>query len=236
MWITKKFKNYFFRGLAVLLPTILTIGIFIWGYTFIQKYISIHINRGLVWLTIFLRNESGEAAIDEWNKFWIDGIGSIAGFAIALVAVCMVGALLASVIGKTLWRMIEKFITRTPFLGQVYPYIKQITDFLFKDERQKQMFSRVVAVEYPHPGVWVIGMVTGEGIKKIADNVKKEMLTILIPTSPTPFTGYVVVVPKERTIELDISIEQALRFIVSGGVINPNSIQADSLIEDKSEN
>lgn len=236
MWITKKFKSYFFRGLAVLLPTILTIGIFVWGYTFIQKYISIHINRGLVWLTMLLRNETGQAYLDEWNQFWINGAGSIAGFVIALVAVCVVGALFASVIGKTLWRMIEKFITRAPFLGKVYPYIKQITDFLFKDEKQKKMFSRVVAVEYPHPGVWVIGMVTGKGIKKIADSVKEEMITILIPTSPTPFTGYVVIIPKKRTIELDISIEQALRFIVSGGVINPGDMQTDTLIEDESKN
>lgn len=231
MWITKKFKSYFFRGMAVLLPTILTIWIFIWGYGFIQKYISVHVNRGLVWLTMFLKGEQGEAAVEEWSRFWIDGWGSVAGFVIALVAVCIVGALLASVIGKSLWRMIERLIMRAPFLRQVYPYIKQITDFLFTEGKHKKMFSRVVAVEYPRSGIWSLGMVTGEGLQKVIENVQKEILTILIPTSPTPFTGFVIMVPKEQTIELDITIEEALRFTVSGGVITPNNTRAAVLPE-----
>ena len=69
-------------------------------------------------------------------------------------------------------------------------------------------------------------MVTGEGLHKVVDNVQKEMLTILIPTSPTPFTGFVIMVPKEQTIEIDITIEEALRFIVSGGVIVPHNTRA----------
>jgi uncharacterized membrane protein len=170
MSITGRFKSYFLRGLAVLLPTIVTIWIFIWGYKFIQDNISIHINRGL---------------------------------------------------GRTLWRMIEKFIMNTPFLRQVYPYIKQVTDFVFTQDKQKRMFSKVVAVEYPGKGIWSLGMVTGSGLKKVAENMEKEFLTILIPTSPTPFTGFVIMVPKEQTIELDMTIEEALRFTVSAGVITP---------------
>ena len=223
MGIMKPIKNYFLRGLAVLLPTLLTIWILILGYQFIQKYISVHINRGLVWLTMFIRNETGAAVRQEWTNFWVNSWGSIAGFIIAVIVVCIVGALLASVIGKTLWRMIEKLIMRAPFLKQVYPYVKQITDFLFKPEEKEQVFSRVVAVEYPREGVWSLGMVTGAGIKQLMDGVEKELLTVLIPTSPTPFTGFVIMVPKEKTIELDITIEEALRFTISGGVIVPNS-------------
>jgi len=225
MWITKKFKSYFLRGLAVLLPTMLTIWIFVWGFRFIQENISIHINRGLVWLTMFIQRLDWQdlAARQELEKFWIEGWGSIAGFAIALIAVCIVGAVLASVVGKTLWRMVEKFIMKAPFLRQVYPYIKQITDFLFTEQEKKDLFSRVVAVEYPRKGIWSMGLVTGSGLKKIVDNAEKEFVTILIPTSPTPFTGFVIMVPKEDTIDLDITIEQALRFAVSGGVIAPDN-------------
>jgi len=106
---------------------------------------------------------------------------------------------------------------------QVYPYIKQITDFLFTEQEKKDLFSRVVAVEYPRKGIWSMGLVTGSGLKKIVDNAEKEFVTILIPTSPTPFTGFVIMVPKEDTIDLDITIEQALRFAVSGGVIAPDN-------------
>ncbi|MHC4148530.1 MAG: DUF502 domain-containing protein [Planctomycetota bacterium] len=226
-----RFKTYFLRGLAVLLPTILTIWIFVWGYNFIQDNISIHINRGLVRLTMLVQglDWNDTAARQEWNAFWIDGWGAVAGFLVALVAVFIVGAVFASVVGRTLWRMVEKFILNTPFLKQVYPYVKQITDFLLTPEEQKRMFSRVVAVQYPRNGIWSIGMVTGSGLRKVVDSVEKEFLTILIPTSPTPFTGFVIMVPKEQTIDLDMTIEEALRFVVSGGVIAPNGERVGAL-------
>ena len=222
-----RLKSYFFRGLAVLLPTILTIGIFVWGYQFIQGNISIHINRGLVRLTLFSKglewdDPANEAIKQVWRKFWVNGWGSIAGFLIALIAVCVIGALFASVVGRTLWKMIEKFIMNTPVLSKVYPYVKQVTDFLFAQEEQEKMpFSRVVAVEYPRKGIWSLGLVTGSGLTKVVDNVRKEFFTVLIPTSPTPFTGFIIMVPKKQTIDLDMTIEEAFRFTVSGGVITP---------------
>jgi len=223
MPITGRFKSYFLRGLAVLLPTVVTIWIFFWAYKFIQENISVFINRGIVWLVMFLQGDQQYLTEEDMVKFWVKGWGSIAGFLIALVVVCIVGALLASVVGRTLWRMIEKFIMNTPVLRQVYPYVKQVTDFLLTQEEQKKLFSRVVAVEYPRKGAWSMGLVTGSGLKKVADNVKKEFLTILIPTSPTPFTGFVIMVPKEQTIDLDMTIEEAIRFAVSAGVIAPKS-------------
>jgi len=239
MAMAGRFKSYFLRGLAVLLPTILTIWIFVWGYSFIQDNIGIHINRGLVRLTVLVKGlDLGNAEVRKvWSDFWVDGWGSIAGFIVALVAVCILGAILASVVGKTLWRMVEGFIMNTPFLRRVYPYIKQITDFVLTQEEKKKMFSRVVAVEYPRKGIWSMGFVTGSGLEKVVGNVKKEFLTVLIPTSPTPFTGFVIMVPKKQTIELDMTAEEALRFAVSAGVITPGGEQvAAALPEAGSEN
>ncbi|MFZ2147424.1 MAG: DUF502 domain-containing protein [Sedimentisphaerales bacterium] len=213
-----RFKSYFFRGLAVLLPTILTIWIFVWGYTFIQDNISRHIAAGLKWL---IEHIAPETFVKELEWKWMSIALSAAGFLVALFIVFMVGALLASVVGRSLWRMVEKFIMNTPFLRQVYPYVKQVTDFFFTREERKEMFSRVVAVEYPRKGIWSVGFVTGSGIEKVVDNVRKEFLTILIPTSPTPFTGFVIMVPRKQTIDLDMTIEEAFRFTVSGGVIAP---------------
>jgi len=211
---TGRFKRYFLRGLAVLVPTIVTIWIFVWGYSFINDTISVHIKNGLEYLIIHVGGSEKEL-----SKPWISGALSIAGFLIALVAVCIVGALLASVVGRTLWRIVEKFIMNTPFLRRVYPYVKQVTDFLLTQNEHEKMFSRVVAIEYPRKGIWSIGLVTGSGLKKIVNNVQKEFLTILIPNSPTPVTGYVIMVPKEQTIALDMTIEEAFRFAISAGVI-----------------
>jgi len=220
MGIRKSFKSYFLRGLAVLLPTIVTIWIFIWGYRFIQKNIAIYINRAIVWLIIYVQGEGGISK-EALERIWVYGAGSVAGFLVALVGVYAVGAILASVVGRTLWRMVEKFIMNTPFLRQVYPYVKQVTDFLLTQGEQRKFFSGVVAVEYPRKGIWSMGFVTGSGLRKVTDDVKKEFITVLIPTSPTPFTGFVIMVPKKNTIDLDITIEEALRFTISGGVITP---------------
>jgi uncharacterized membrane protein len=199
MNLTRRFKGYFLHGLAVLLPTILTIWLFVWGYTFIQEKISVHINRGLVYVIARLAHESVEITDKEVRayllqvkpelsenepelqihmrradiqraarteqiekglaKTWVDGPGSITGFLIALVGVCVLGALLASYVGKSLWRTVEQFIMNVPFVRKVFPYVKQFTDFLLTNEKdQKKLFSRVVAVEYPRRGIWSLGL------------------------------------------------------------------------------
>lgn len=270
MSITRRFKGYFLHGLAVLLPGILTIWLFVWSYTFIQNNIGRHLNRGMVHIIALIGNKSVEFTNDDVREYllearpelkgdpnglamrtrlrenerktrihklkrdlaktWVDGPGSIAGFLAAVIGVCIFGALLASYVGKRLWRMTENFIMNTPLLRRVYPYIKQITDFLLTQEEQQKFFSRVVAVEYPRKGIWSIGFVTGSGLNKVVSTVKKEFVTVIIPTSPTPFTGFVITVPKKQTIDLDMTIEEALRFIVSGGVITPEKEQVKAAL------
>lgn len=220
MSFSRRLRSYFFRGLAVLLPTVLTIWIFVLAYSFIQDKLGNHLKVGLEWLIPRITSSSFFDNLDD--RWWKVAL-SAASFLIVVLITCIVGALLASVVGRSLWRMIENFIMNTPFLRRVYPYIKQITDFLLTQEEQKKLFSRVVAVEYPRKDIWSIGFVTGSGIQKVVDNVKKEFLTVLIPTSPTPFTGFVIMVPKKQTIELEMTVEEALRFTVSAGVIAPGS-------------
>ena len=125
MPMTKRLKTYFLRGMAALLPTILTIWLFIWGFQFIKTYISDPINSGLVWLIAFFK-KADEQTTQQLVEFWVNGIGSIAGFLIAVVIICMLGVILASVLGKSFWRMIENSILRTPVLNKIYPYLKQI--------------------------------------------------------------------------------------------------------------
>ncbi len=217
-----RLKKYFFRGLAVLLPSMLTIWVFIWGFNFIQSNISVYINAALVWgierIPYIFPRWSHESLTD----FWVHGAGALAGFVIALLAVIIVGALLASVVGRSLWRLIETLILRTPFLKNVYPYVKQVTDFIFSDSGQDKLaFSRVVAIEYPRKGIWSIGMVTGTGIKQVAEHCGEDFLAVFVPTSPTPFTGFVMMVQKDQVLDVNMTIDQAFRYTISGGVITP---------------
>jgi uncharacterized membrane protein len=165
----------------------------------------------------------GKALIRRLEKRWVNGPASIAGFIIAVVSVCIVGVILASVMGRALWRYVEKLILNTPVLRRVYPYIKQVTDFLLAPEQQRALsFLRVVAVEYPRKGIWSLGFVTGSGLKNVTENLRKEVLTVLVPTSPTPFTGFVIMLPKKSVIDMDMTIEEAFRFVMSCGVIAPD--------------
>ena len=217
----RNFRTYFFRGLAALLPTILTIWIFVQCYIFIQDKISVYINRGVVHVILWLAPHYSKAFLVE---FWVDGPGKITGFFIAVIGVVFIGAFLASVVGRTMWRFFENGLANIPLIRGVYPNIKQVTDFLLA--KKDLTFSKVVALEYPRKGTWSIGLVTGTGIKRVVSAAQGEFLTVFVPTSPTPFTGYVIMTPKSETIELDYTIEEALRFVISGGVITPTEQMA----------
>ena len=238
MNLTRRFRNYFLHGLAVLLPTMLTIWILAWGYGLIQENVSSHINTGIVkaqkWVWAQRHEGISQAAIDQYEKKlndkFVNGFaGSIVGLLVAMLAVVLVGALLASVMGKALWGIIEASIMNTPVLRRVYPYVKQVTDFVLPPEDQKRVFSQVVAVEYPYKGLWAVGFVTGSGLREISEDVQQEFLTVLISTCPTPITGPIVIVPKEQTISLDMTVEEAVRFVVSAGVVAPNGQQPRAL-------
>jgi uncharacterized membrane protein len=221
MQALKNFRSYFFRGMAALLPTILTIWIFVQCYVFIQDKVSIHINGWIVKLILVFSNNWDEQFL---NDFWVDGPGRITGFFVAIIGVCFIGAFLASVAGRTIWHYVERNLMRIPLVRQVYPYIKQVTDFFLA--KKSLEFSKVVAFEYPRKDTWSVGLVTGTGLKKISLARATDFFTVFVPTSPTPFTGYVIMVPRAETIELEMSIEEALRFVISGGVITPTEHRA----------
>ena len=212
----KNFRSYFFRGMAALLPTILTIWIFVQCYIFIQDKVSIHINRGVIQLILLFSDSWEEQFLVD---FWVDGPGRITGFFVAIIGVCFIGAFLASVVGRTLWHYVERNLMRVPLVRKVYPYIKQVTDFFLAKKNLE--ISKVVAFEYPRKNTWSIGLVTGTGLSKVTRSAATDFLTVFVPTSPTPFTGYVIMVPRAETIEMEMSVEEALRYVISGGVITP---------------
>ncbi len=141
------------------------------------------------------------------------------GIVVAIVAVYFAGRLLGGFLGRRIYRKIEGVITTVPVFKQVYPHVKQVVDFLFSDDRQMQ-FSRVVLVEYPRKGIWAIGLLTGDTMRSIATQ-SGDAVTVFIPSSPVPATGYTITVPRRDTIDLPISVEEAMRFTISGGVLIP---------------
>ena len=136
--------------------------------------------------------------------------------------------------GRYFWNAAERVITQLPIIRTVYSSVKQVTDF-FVGESEVNEFQRVVAVEYPRKGMWSVGFVTGESMLTIRGAAEGEpIVSVLMPTSPVPGTGFTVTVRKSETIDLDIPIEQALQFVVSCGVVVPDE-EAQQQIQSKIE-
>ncbi len=173
----------------------------------------------------------------KWDSYEIGGWAyfDLIGFMIAAFIVYLAGRVLGSFLGRRLYQSAEQMLTGLPGFKQVYPYVKQVTEFLFGgDNKDKVKFNKVVAVEYPRKGLWSVGLVTGETMSTIQLGAGKECVTVFIPSSPTPFTGYVITVPVEDTMDLSISIDEALRFTVSGGVIIPDHQKLENTEESAS--
>jgi len=147
-----------------------------------------------------------------------------------VILLYILGKLLAGQIGRMLLRTAEGLINRLPFVRTVYSSVKQVTDFVFT-EREIE-FTRVVAVQYPRKGIWSVGFVTGESMLTIEQVAQEPVLSILMPTSPMPATGFTITVCKSETVDLDISIDQAIQFVVSCGVVIPSNQLGKPAAED----
>ncbi|HNQ24634.1 MAG TPA: DUF502 domain-containing protein [Phycisphaerae bacterium] len=260
-------RRVFFKGLAALVPTLVTIALIMWAYRVVNENFGAYITEGMAWLGAIVKPTPGGidleedplvygTPIDEWdgstgrrltveykvthNKrlerqdpkrfewersqaLWHVAVRKyrlhLVGFAIAIVLVYSVGFFLASLIGRTTWRAAEGLLFRIPVIRAIYPNVKQVTDFLFSE--RKIDFSGVVAVQYPRMGIWSLALTTGAPMSMLQEAVPDELVTVFIPSSPTPFTGYVVQVQRKDVVLLNISIDEALRFVISAGVIKP---------------
>lgn len=135
----------------------------------------------------------------------------------------LLGRFLAYGMGRMMYNAMEAIITRLPIIRTVYTSVKQVTDFVFSESEME--FTRVVAVEYPRKGIWSLAFVTGEGMREVSEAAGEPILTVLIPTSPMPATGFTVTVLRSETVDLDLTVDQAFQFIVSCGVVVPMAQQ-----------
>ena len=140
-------------------------------------------------------------------------------FCVFILVLYILGKFFAAGMGRIVWSAMEALIQRLPLIRNVYSSVKQVTDFMFSESEIE--YTRVVAVEYPRKGIWSVGFVTGESMLDIRAAANESVLSVLMPTSPMPATGFTVTVLKSETIDLDLSIDQALQFVVSCGVVVP---------------
>ncbi len=195
-----KLRKYFISGLMVFLPMGLTVYFFIMVINYADRLLGKYIEP------YFYKNFG----------FYFRGLGII----ILVYLITVVGFLVTNFLGRKIHHFFEKLFLHLPFFKQVYPALKQMAIFLFSHEHINS-FKKVVLVEYPRKGIYAFGFLTNEAPDKINKKIGGEVCSVFLPSAPGPLTGYVVFVPKDQIIVTDITIEEAVKVIVSGGVVNP---------------
>jgi uncharacterized membrane protein len=221
------FRRFFLRGLAAVLPTLITLWLLVWAWNFLWEALGQHIVWGFRWTWLSLggwwiipREPPAHihAVLDEQY------LGTrVLGVGLAVLLVYVVGVFVGNFIGRQFWRVAELAVMRIPLVRAIYPSVKQVTDWLLSEHTPQFQGSRVVAVQPHAKGIWSVGLLTGAGLGPLRDAVGHEMVTVFVPSSPTAFSGYVLVVPRDSIIELPMSVEEAMRLLISGGVITPPS-------------
>ncbi|WP_041393210.1 DUF502 domain-containing protein [Pleurocapsa sp. PCC 7327] len=148
----------------------------------------------------------------------------LVGFAVPLLCILLIGLMARNIAGRWLLDLGEQILQAIPLAGAVYKTLQQILETLFKDSKSK--FRRVVMIEYPRPGVWSIGFVTGTVSPMIQSQISKPVLSVFIPTTPNPTSGWYAIVPEEEAITLSISIEDAFKILISGGIVSADAPSA----------
>ena len=140
------------------------------------------------------------------------------GLVVTILVIFGVGILSIHFFGRVLFQTIEVWLTRLPLVKKIYPPVKQLAEFLFDEDKRHTTLRRVVLVPYPRPGTYSVAFVTNESRTTVTGS-PVTLLTLLIPNPPSPFTGPIIFVPQEDTIPLKLSVEDAVKLIVSGGVV-----------------
>jgi uncharacterized membrane protein len=193
-------KKYFFTGLLVLVPLAITL--------WVLNLIVTTMDRTLLLLPYSMRSQA---------PFNVPGMGVI----LTLAVVLGVGVLTRNFIGRRLVLWGEVLLSRIPVVSTIYSSVKQVSDTLFSPSGQA--FRKAVMVEFPYPGAWTVAFVVGGTGDALQRPLSGEHATVYVPTSPNPTSGYVLMVPIERIVDLDVSVDEALKFVVSMGVVSPGS-------------
>ena len=200
-----KLKAYLFTGILVTAPVAIT---FYLAYKFI------------LWVDMFVyKMLPKQYHLDGYLPITIPGIGLV----VLVFFLMLVGMFAAGFLGRFFIRLGEWFVAKMPLISSVYSLLKQIFETVFSNKTQA--FKKVVMLEYPRKGIWILGLVSADLQGEVEEKLPEEMVNVFIPTTPNPTSGFLIFVPKKDVIEMDMSVEQAIKFIVSGGLVEPEKMK-----------
>ena len=200
--IMEHLRGYFIAGILVTGPTALTLYL---TWTFVT----------------FIDNSVGHLLPDSLNPqtyLHIPGIGLI----IAVVGLTLIGAATAGVVGRIWLRASERILARMPVVRGIYSAVKQIFETVLA--KKSNSFREVVLLQWPRPGMWTVGFVTAAVEGEIGDRVGEEPLAVYVPTTPNPTSGYLMFVRRTEVVTLQMSVEDAIKYVISTGIVQPAEV------------
>lgn len=200
-------KNDLIAGLLVVIPLATTI------------WLSVSLAKWAI--DLFTRIPKQLNPFDGLDPFLTNVLNFLVGLAVPLLSILIIGLMARNIVGRWLLDFGEQFLQAIPLAGSVYKTLKQILETLLRDSKTK--FRRVVMIEYPRKGIWTLGFVTGKVSSQLQTHLSEEMISVFIPTTPNPTSGWYAVVPQQEAINVDISIEDAFKVLISGGIVNPGN-------------
>jgi uncharacterized membrane protein len=194
-------KKYFITGLLIWIPLVITI--------WVLKVIFDTLDQSLLLLPLQFRTES-------WLGVHIPGLGAV----LTILVVFLTGIFATNFFGAQLVELWHDILHRIPVVNSIYSSVKQISDTLFSSSGQA--FRKALLVQWPHENMWTIAFLTGTPSGDVARSIPPDCVSVYVPTTPNPTGGYFVIVERKRVIELDMTVDQALKYIISMGVVPPN--------------
>jgi uncharacterized membrane protein len=201
----KKLRNALITGLILILP----LGITIIVVDLLLDYVGAPASK--FFLSFF--------KISIPSAFWMNTIINVFSTLVLVITIALFGFLSKYVLGKSIISLTEKVIARLPFINTVYKTVKQIVETFSRN--RDAVFQNTVLVRFPHKNSYAIGFVTSESGGEIQKNVGKPVVNVLVPTTPNPTSGFLLLIPKDEVIYLDMSVADGMKMIISGGVVTP---------------
>ncbi len=205
-----RIKKYLITGLLVWLPLAVSLWVVLWLYGLLDdifiKFISLVI-----------------AVFSAPAGHWLQNVRETPGLGVLVVLTVLVlsGVFVSNVFGRWWMGRFDWLMTHTPFLKTIYSSVKKLSDTLFSDNGKA--FRKAVLIEYPRAGVRTIGFITGEPAEEVAHHLNGDWVSVYVPTTPNPTSGFFLMLPALDVIELDMSVDEALTYVISMGAVKPDS-------------
>jgi uncharacterized membrane protein len=207
-------KNDLIAGLLVVIPLATTI------------WLTINIANWVV--NVLTKIPKQINPFDGLHPIVVNLLNLVVGLVVPLLAILLIGLMARNIAGRWLLDLGERLLQAIPLAGSVYKTLKQLLETLLKDSSNR--FRQVVLIEYPRRGIWALAFVTGSLHSEIQVQMPEPMLNLFIPTTPNPTTGWYAVVPAREVVNLSMSVEDAFKVIVSGGIVSPGMSAPNVLV------